>query len=80
MPTTDVLAAQLFGPAPPGVCGAFHCKDGTDREASMAKGQKRSNRETRKPKTDKQPTPVAATSLLTKGILTPFAARPPRKK
>jgi len=50
------------------------------QEASMAKGQKRSNRETRKPKTDKQPAPVAATSLLTKGILTPFAARPPRKK
>jgi hypothetical protein len=37
----------------------------------MAKGQKNSNREIRKPKTAKAPAPVAVSSLFTKGSDTP---------
>jgi hypothetical protein len=37
----------------------------------MAKGQKRGNREFRKPKVNKQPA-AAVVSLLTRGALTPF--------
>lgn len=46
----------------------------------MAKGQKRGNRETRKPKTNKPPAPAAATSLLTRGMLTPISTLLPKKK
>ena len=43
----------------------------------MAKGQKRGNRETRKPKTKKEP-PVANVSSLLKGMSTPVSL--PKKK
>lgn len=46
----------------------------------MAKGQKRGNRETRKPKTAKPAAPAAATSLLTRGMLTPLSNVLPKKK
>ncbi len=44
----------------------------------MAKGQKRSNREIRKPKAKKQPTAEATPAVLTKGMLSPIS--PPKKK
>ncbi len=46
----------------------------------MAKGQKRGNRETRKPKIAKPAAPAVATSLLTKGMLTPLSNILPKKK
>lgn len=46
----------------------------------MAKGQKRGNRETRKPKTAKSAAPVAATSSLTRGALTPVSMILPKKR
>jgi len=46
----------------------------------MAKGQKRGNRETRKPKTAKPAAPAAATSSLTRGTLTPVSTIVPKKK
>jgi hypothetical protein len=46
----------------------------------MAKGQKRGNRETRKPKTSKPPASVVATGLLTRGMLTPISPLLPKKK
>jgi hypothetical protein len=42
----------------------------------MAKGQKNSNREVRKPKANKPPAPVATASLFTKGLDAPA----PKKK
>lgn len=45
----------------------------------MAKGQKRGNRETRKPKVAK-PAPAPAASLMTRGMLTPISNTPPKKK
>ena len=45
----------------------------------MAKGQKRGNREIRKPKQIKAPAIAATPSLLTKGTLTPVNM-PKRKK
>jgi hypothetical protein len=47
------------------------------QEIIMAKGQKRGNRETRKPKTKKEP-PVANVSSLLKGMSTPVSL--PKKK
>ncbi len=44
----------------------------------MAKGQKRSNREIRKPKANKPPAAGATPSLLTKGRLAPIGM--PKKK
>jgi hypothetical protein len=44
----------------------------------MAKGQKRGNREARKPKTNKPTAPVATSPLLAKGALTPIPS--PKKK
>lgn len=44
----------------------------------MAKGQKRSNREVRKPKANKQPAAAATSSLLTKGTMAPVSM--PKKK
>lgn len=44
----------------------------------MAKGQKRGNRETRKPKTKKEPPAPTVSSLLTRGTPTPVS--PPKKK
>jgi len=44
----------------------------------MAKGQKRGNREARKPKTSKQPAAQAMSTLLPKGTLVPLTV--PKKK
>jgi hypothetical protein len=44
----------------------------------MAKGQKRSNREIRKPKAKKQPAAEAMPAVLTRGMLSPIS--PPKKK
>ena len=44
----------------------------------MAKEQKRGNRETRKPKSAKPAAPVASTTSLVRGALTPIV--PPKKK
>jgi hypothetical protein len=44
----------------------------------MAKGQKRTNREIRKPKATKQPATAAAPAVLTRGMLSPI--NPPKKK
>ncbi len=44
----------------------------------MAKGQKRSNREAKKPKAVKAPSGETPSTALTKGMLSPFAA--PKKK
>jgi hypothetical protein len=44
----------------------------------MAKGQKRSNREIRKPKARKQPAAEMAPAVLTRGMLSPIS--PPKKK
>jgi hypothetical protein len=44
----------------------------------MAKGQKRGNRETRKPKTKKEPSVPTASSQLTRGAPTPVSL--PKKK
>jgi hypothetical protein len=52
---------------------AFHSK-----EPNVAKGQKRGNREIRKPKADKPPTAVVAATLLSKGIQSLVAT--PKKK
>jgi hypothetical protein len=44
----------------------------------MAKGQKRSNREIRKPKAKRQPATEATPAVLTRGILSPVS--PPKAK
>jgi hypothetical protein len=44
----------------------------------MAKGQKRSNREIRKPKANKPTATAATSSVLTKGMLAPVST--PKKK
>ena len=44
----------------------------------MAKGQKRSNREIRKPKAKKQPAAEATPVVMTRGMLSPIS--PPKKK
>jgi hypothetical protein len=44
----------------------------------MAKGQKRSNREIRKPKAKKQPAIEAPPAVLTRGMLSPISL--PKKK
>jgi hypothetical protein len=44
----------------------------------MAKGQKRGNRETRKPKTKKEPPVATGANLLTRGAPTPVSL--PKKK
>lgn len=48
------------------------------RETIIAKGQKQTNREVRKPKAVKAPAPVNPGSLLTKGTLSPVGM--PKKK
>jgi hypothetical protein len=48
------------------------------QENTMAKEQKRGNRETRKPKSAKPAAPVASTTSLVRGALTPIV--PPKKK
>lgn len=45
----------------------------------MAKGQKRSNREIRKPKQVKKPEPAAPATFMPKGALTSGAARTKKK-
>ncbi len=44
----------------------------------MAKGQKRGNREIRKPKSKKEPVAAPASTLMSKGLLAP-AANPKKK-
>jgi hypothetical protein len=48
------------------------------QEIIMAKGQKRGNRETRKPKTKKEPPVASVSNLLTRGMPTPVSL--PKKK
>jgi hypothetical protein len=48
------------------------------QEITMAKGQKRGNRETRKPKTKKEPPVANVSNFLTRGTPTPVSL--PKKK
>ena len=45
----------------------------------MAKGQKRSNRETKKPKQDKKSAPAAPATFMPKGLLSSGGASPKKK-
>jgi hypothetical protein len=60
--------------------GLFVCPTakviGAVQEDTMAKGQKRSNREIRKPK--KKPEPVVVAAGLTKGLLQPMGSQKKR--
>ena len=59
------------------VAGPFIFTDRSDgsvaQETNMAKGQKRGNREIRKPKANKPTAAAAASSVLIKGTLTPVS-------
>jgi hypothetical protein len=62
------------------VAGLFFAPTGVlkTQESPMAKSQKRSSREVRKPKAVKVAAPAATGSLMTKGLLTPVTM--PKKK
>jgi hypothetical protein len=72
-----------YGPEPYEGHGAHHFAptapmDQEHRKLIMAKGQKRSNREIRKPKANKPTATAATSSVLTKGMLAPVST--PKKK
>ena len=60
-----------------GIANSFGNRIGV-RETTMAKGQKRGNREIKKPKSAKTPTGVAVSILSPKGI-SPSASMPKKK-